>query len=92
MEIGIPQEKISGKAKITTIKLSKETKDRLNHLKIYRRETYEEIMERVLEILNICRINPERAKAKLLKLERERKRNMILLVSQGAHNIARKIK
>ncbi|MCU0642157.1 MAG: hypothetical protein MUF61_01075 [archaeon] len=61
-------------AKITTIKLSKETKERLDYLKEYRRETYEEILQKIFQILNICKINPERARAKLTVIDRKRKR------------------
>ena len=62
--------------KITTIKLTGATKSILDHLKLYPRETYEEIMQRLLEILNTTRSNPERARMELIKLEKERKRNL----------------
>ena len=61
---------------ITTIKLSHETKARLDHLKLYKRETYEEILQRLLTLLNITRNSPEKARFQLLKLEREHKRNV----------------
>lgn len=60
--------------KITTIKLEKETKERLDHLKEYKRETYEEILQKMLEILNICRFNPERARARLIAIDRQKRR------------------
>jgi len=59
--------------KITTIKLTKETKKRLDGLKIHPRETYEEVLQRVLEILNLCIINPLRAKMQLIKIDNLRK-------------------
>lgn len=71
------------KGKITTIKLSEATKSRLDHLKLYQRETYEEIMQRFLEILNTCRQSPERARIKLIRLEKERKRNKMTIASQN---------
>ncbi len=58
---------------ITTMKLSTETKERLNHLRSYKRESYEEILQKLLEILNICRVSPERAKSKLLAIEGRKK-------------------
>lgn len=59
---------------ITTIKISKKTKERLERLRIYRRESYEEIMERLLDLLNLCRIEPEKAKARLISFEKQRKK------------------
>lgn len=61
---------------ITTIKISKKTKERLEHLKVYLRETFDETMQKVLEILNICKVNPDSARARLIFLDRERKRNL----------------
>ncbi|HLC53058.1 MAG TPA: hypothetical protein VJK03_00805 [Candidatus Nanoarchaeia archaeon] len=62
-------------SRITTIKLSKETKARLDHIKMYKRETYEEIITKILNVLNLCRVNPERARARLVALDRQKKRN-----------------
>lgn len=59
------------KSKITTIKLSKETKARLEHVKEYKRESYEEVLQKMLEILNICKINPLRARAHLIAIDRK---------------------
>lgn len=61
---------------ITTIKLYKKTKSRLDKFRIYKRETYEEILQKILELLNTCRIHPEKAKAKLLALDNEHKHFM----------------
>jgi len=68
-------EKDSGKIEtnITTIKISKKTKERLDHLKEYKRESYEEIVEKMLKILNICRISPIQARQKLVAIDRKRK-------------------
>jgi len=57
---------------ITTIKLQKTTKDRLDKLKLYKRESYEEVIQSVLEILNIVRTDPERARAKLVSIDRQK--------------------
>ena len=56
---------------ITTIKLTKKTKSRLNKLRSFPRESYEEILQNILEILNICRIDPEKALDKLLEITPE---------------------
>ena len=61
---------------ITTIKISKKTKDRLEFLRSYRRESYEEILEKILGVLNLCRADPEQARMKLLQIDKERKRNL----------------
>ena len=58
---------------ITTIKVYRKTKDRLDKLRIHRRESYEEIIEKMLNILNICRVNPESAQNKLKNIERQKK-------------------
>ena len=59
-------------SKITTIKLSKETKERIDKLKVYRRESYEEIIQKMLEILNLVRTSPEQARAKLVGIDRNK--------------------
>ncbi len=55
---------------ITTIKLQKNTKTRLDKLKKHKRESYDESIQNILEILNICRINPEKAKSKLIEIDK----------------------
>ncbi len=57
----------------TTIKISKKTKERLDHLKEYKRESYEEIIEKMLEVLNICRGNPLKARERLIKIDNQHK-------------------
>ncbi len=54
---------------ITTIKLTKKTKSRLDKLKTHKRDSYEEIVQRMLEILNISRLNPSKAKEKLMEID-----------------------
>ena len=41
------------KTQITTIKLDKSTKSRLDGLKEYHRESYDEVITKVLDIINI---------------------------------------
>lgn len=54
---------------ITTIKIHKETKERLDKLRESPRETYEEILKKILFILNISRKNPERARFMMNRLD-----------------------
>ena len=58
---------------ITTIKLKKTTKSRLDKLKTHKRDSYEDIMQRIMEILNLCRIKPDKAKEKLIEIDRANK-------------------
>ena len=55
---------------ITTIKLKKITKKRLDKLKSHKRETYDDILEKTLEILNTCRIDPGKARIKLIQIDK----------------------
>ena len=55
---------------ITTIKLQKKTKIRLDKLKSHRRQSYDEAIQYILEIMNICRINPEKARSKLAEIDK----------------------
>ncbi len=64
------------KEEISTVKLSKKTKERLLKLKVYKNETFEEIIEKMLNIFNLCRQNPEQAKQALNSLDTQRKLNM----------------
>ena len=63
-------------SQITTIKLSKKTKERLLKLKVYKNETFEEILEKMLNLLNLCKQNPDRAKQTLNSFEVQRKINL----------------
>lgn len=62
------------KDKITTIKLNRQTKDRIDKLRIYKRETYDEILQNLLSILNLCKVNPEAAKRRLSLIDRKGKK------------------
>ncbi len=46
------------KEKTTTIKLEKKTKERLDGLKEYEHETYNELINKILNIINITLKNP----------------------------------
>lgn len=60
---------------ITTIKIHKETKDRLDNLKENSRETYEEILKKILFILNTSKKDPERARFLMNKIDMSIKNN-----------------
>ncbi len=40
-------------------------KKRLENLKIHRRDTYEETIQRILSVLNMCKLNPNEARRML---------------------------
>jgi hypothetical protein len=58
------------KNKITTIKLDKATKARLDKLKISKNESYDEVIQKILHILNICKVNPLKARTHLKEIDR----------------------
>jgi hypothetical protein len=64
---------------VTTIKISKETKLRLDRLKEHSRETYEEVLKKILFILNVSKKNPEKASKLLQRLDSviKRKENFL---------------
>lgn len=71
--------------KITTIKLLEETKMRLEKLREHKKESYDNILRKILYILNVSRDDPEKAKKileriselreRMIKEEKERKDN-----------------
>lgn len=61
---------------ISTVKLSRKTKDRLLKLKVYKNETFEEIIEKMLNVLNMCKASPDEARKALATLDAQRKINM----------------
>ncbi len=65
------------KVQITTIKLTKKTKERLDKLRAHKRDSYEEILQRTLGILNLVRQEPDEAQEKLENLEKERLKNKL---------------
>ena len=66
--------KNSGKKKedlstITTIKLLEETKQRLEKLREHKRESYDDILRKILYILNVVREDPEKSKKILERID-----------------------
>jgi len=60
--------------KITTIKLLEETKFRVEKLREHKRESYDDILRKILYVLNAARDDPEKAKKILEKISTLRKR------------------
>ena len=60
-------------AKITTIKLTNETKTRLDGLKEYHRETYDDLIKKILNIINITIRSPTSG-AKIFRNIKHKKR------------------
>ncbi|MAG40026.1 hypothetical protein CMI41_03600 [Candidatus Pacearchaeota archaeon] len=57
---------------ITTIKLHKETKERIDKLKDSHNESYDDVLKKILYILNNTRENPEKGKKILEQIETRR--------------------
>ena len=66
------------KSEITTIKLKKKTKERMDKLRMHDRESYDHILQRILSILNLCRNNPDEAQGRLIEIERYTKKIALL--------------
>ena len=63
-------EKKTSKQRITTIKIQKQTKARLEHLKEHERETYEQVIRKILYILNRTRKDPVSSNRLLSKIDK----------------------
>jgi len=61
-------------SKITTMKLLEETKIRLEKLREHKRESYDDILRKILYVLNVAREEPEKAKKILIKISELRRR------------------
>ena len=57
----------------TTIKIHNDTKERLDRLRENDRESYEEILRKILFILNTSKTNPQKARSLMHKIDRSRK-------------------
>ena len=65
---------IDNPQKITTLKLSEETKNRIEKLKEHRKESYDDILKKILYVLNTLREEPEKARRILEKISEIRNR------------------
>jgi Zn-finger protein len=68
----------SEKEQITTIKVQKQTKERLDKLRVHKKDSYDEIVQRMLGILNVCRRDADQAQETLEKLEKLAKKNKVI--------------
>ncbi len=59
--------------RITTIKIDKETKLRLDKLKVHHKESYDEIIQKILYVLNLCKASPEEARNRLIAIDKVKK-------------------
>ena len=60
--------------KITTIKLLEETKMRIEKLREHKRESYDDILRKILYVLNTARESPEKARRILERISDLRQR------------------
>jgi len=60
--------------KITTIKVLEETKLRLEKLREHKRESYDDILKKILYVLNVAREEPEKSKRILERISELRNR------------------
>jgi hypothetical protein len=80
------ERKKSSEGKMTTIKLLEETKFRVEKLREHRRESYDDIIRKILYVLNTARTSPEKAKrilerisylrGRMIKEERKQKKDL----------------
>ena len=63
---------------ITTIKISKDTRERLMKLKEYERETFNDIVNKMFYVLNICKKSPEKSQKILNNIDKRIKRRQIM--------------
>lgn len=72
------KKQVQNKENNTTIKLSDKTKQRLDHLKEYAGESYDAIINKNLNILNICIRSPGLAARILRDIEKSKKRKELI--------------
>lgn len=75
------------KQDITTIKIEKETKQRLSRLKEYDRETYNQVIKKILYVLNRIRKDPISANRHLGKIDNNIKRKQVYLKEEKDNSI-----
>ena len=62
----------------TTIKISEKTRDRLNHLKEHKEESSDTLINKALNIINLCARSPSLASRILKDIEKSKKRKQLL--------------
>ena len=66
------------KENITTLKLEKQTKLRLDRFKEHERESYNQVLKKILHILNLVRKDPILAERVLETIDKHIRRKIIL--------------
>jgi hypothetical protein len=74
--------------KITTIKLQEETKGRLDKLRENRNESYDDILRKILYVLNTTRDEPVKARSILERISELRER----MIDEERHEAAERKK
>ena len=64
--------------KSTTVKISEDTKERLEHLKEHKEESFDTLINKSLNILNLCKRSPGLASRVLRDIEKSKKRKELL--------------
>lgn len=63
------KKRLDPSSKITTLKLLEETKNRIEKLREHKRESYDDILRKILYVLNAARDDPDRAKRILMRID-----------------------
>ena len=69
---------MAGEIKTTTIKVSETTKERLDHLKEHKEESADTLINKAINILNVCSRSPGLAARILRDIEKSKKRKELL--------------
>ena len=64
--------------KTTTIKISEKTKERLGHLKEHKEESFDTLINKAINILNVCIRSPSLAGRILRDIDKSKKRKEFL--------------
>ncbi|MBS3081658.1 hypothetical protein J4416_01805 [Candidatus Pacearchaeota archaeon] len=67
---------MDNKQRITTIKIDKETKSRLDKLRVHHKESYDEVLQKILYILNLCKSGSGEARMRLLAIDKLKSLNL----------------
>jgi len=70
---------IKTNTKVTTMKIEIETKERLDRLKEHEKESYNQVIKKMLHLLNIFRKNPEQGNKILRAIDSSIRRKRVYL-------------
>lgn len=63
--------------KITTLKLLEETKTRIEKLREHKKESYDDLLRKILYVLNLVREDPEKARRALIRISELREQLLL---------------